>query len=883
MILLHIVRTVALSREKPHSSRMREGVSARVALLTTLLLVSLLVGFSSAQTSQVRLEASFSEPSSTPWFEPDQPLTITPSLVNDGPVTSVENDPSCDVVLMVYNATDVLVNDGTESCRGVTRGMDLFEGETRTMDQRVWDMKDSEGNWLPSGEYTIQAYHPTSGLSVSTMAIAQTPVDIPEVLSFHVERAERVEGVQGPEVLLVNVHNPTSRSVDLSDVPVCFMEFSHNEVAQLAMPCFGGVTSMMPNEMLYLGHILLDGQDDSIVSLTTPGDGFSYVEEFTASLTPTADMPMNVAMDATSKNVEKYANGDVLAPSLMLSSTSTEPSTLEFTSSCKAEYWVINDLGDVVFDSRANNPCQSIDLEMELTPSTPLEFPLPQWSFLQTNGCSIAPGAYTMVAELPEFGLSTSMAFEYGAPFETLCLEESELSLTSTSHQETESTLLVNLTLEGSVFAETLRMAEPCAVVMKFYDENALPVHQFRTLCNDYDGRKLMIGLDDESAALTFPTVQFSVQENGVDVLPEGQYRVDVSLATVQDVETSFSLQWPFEQEEITAEIEEEVLDIETFEIAGQWVGLLTDSGTCWVMETQGTQYMLHDARTLGSWTPTSEVNGIYTVYLTESSSECSGFSAPSVTITKVTMEQSLEAVVADPEPTEPTTFEFEEEETPPVVQAAAAVATASILSILLLVMVNNESLRIPTTVAGLWFLGLMGKTHETTDGRYQRGRLMGYLTANPGCHFRALMAALDMSNGQITHHLRILEAEENIWRKKDGRLVRYYPITNQLHPSMPDEALPVPPLSPDPNSLQGKILNLLDSDGQLGDFPTQAELAKRLEKSQQLISHHLRTLQKYGLVERRKMGVKNRYKLTREAIFLLESNDDFSQDPVDA
>jgi len=113
--------------------------------------------------------------------------------------------------------------------------------------------------------------------------------------------------------------------------------------------------------------------------------------------------------------------------------------------------------------------------------------------------------------------------------------------------------------------------------------------------------------------------------------------------------------------------------------------------------------------------------------------------------------------------------------------------------------------------------------------------------------------------------------------------LVRYYPITNQLHPSMPDEALPVPPLSPDPNSLQGKILNLLDSDGQLGDFPTQAELAKRLEKSQQLISHHLRTLQKYGLVERRKMGVKNRYKLTREAIFLLESNDDFSQDPVDA
>ena len=92
---------------------------------------------------------------------------------------------------------------------------------------------------------------------------------------------------------------------------------------------------------------------------------------------------------------------------------------------------------------------------------------------------------------------------------------------------------------------------------------------------------------------------------------------------------------------------------------------------------------------------------------------------------------------------------------------------------------------------------------------------------------------------------------------------------------------LPVPPLSPDPNSLQGKILNLLDQGGDLGQFPTQAELAKRLEKSQQLISHHLRTLQKYGLVERRKMGVKNRYKLTREAVFLLETSDDFAHDDL--
>ena len=209
---------------------------------------------------------------------------------------------------------------------------------------------------------------------------------------------------------------------------------------------------------------------------------------------------------------------------------------------------------------------------------------------------------------------------------------------------------------------------------------------------------------------------------------------------------------------------------------------------------------------------------------------------------------------------------------------AVTGTASASIILALVLLISNTESLRIPVTSLGLWMFALVGKTHETSDGRFQRGRLIGYLTANPGCHFRALMAALKMSNGQITHHLRLLENQELIWRINDGRFVRYYPLNNSLYPGMNPEDLPIPPLSPDPNSLQGKILTLLDDEHQLGEFPTQSELAKKLEKSQQLISHHLRTLQKFGLVEKRKMGIKNRYKLTKEALFLLETDMEFTK-----
>ncbi|GIS27466.1 MAG: hypothetical protein CM15mP128_2250 [Methanobacteriota archaeon] len=111
---------------------------------------------------------------------------------------------------------------------------------------------------------------------------------------------------------------------------------------------------------------------------------------------------------------------------------------------------------------------------------------------------------------------------------------------------------------------------------------------------------------------------------------------------------------------------------------------------------------------------------------------------------------------------------------TPTVV--VATVVSTSILGLLATAFLTNEAWRLPASSAGLWLVGFIGRTKETTDGRFQRGRIMGYLQANPGCHFRALMSALDLSNGQTTHHLRVLEREEQIWRRKDGRLIRFIP-----------------------------------------------------------------------------------------------------------
>ena len=854
---------------------MGERATGRVSLLAGLLLASLLVGFSSADSADLSLQATLNEPVDQSWYSPEQLLSVSTAFVNSGASVSFDNDPSCDIVLNVYSVTGDQVHDGSVDCRGLSRGVDLFAGETKVMNTLVWDMKNEQNQWLPSGFYTVEAYHPSTGLNDTKNVRIQTPVILPDDLVFSVSKNQRTADSSGPSLISVNLNNPTSQSVDLSSVAPCFIEVELEALRSIGMECFAGVDLIMPGEQLFVGHLLVEPQIETNVTLSIPGDDFQHSILVSGNEAPLQDVDALLSIDRGGRTLDDYSRGEVLALSLDMTSTNSADQTLEFTSTCKAEMWVVDDFGTVVFDSRIENPCSEIDLEMELASESPLNFPLPQWGFFKSDGCLVSPGTFTVVVEVPQFALSTSTTVHYTDMVANPCTLTSDLTLIPTITTPDETSLDVAVDVQNDNEELYLRMINPCSYTLTFYDQNQVLTHQLQTLCNDYSGRKILLNSGSENNP--FPTASVAMIQDGMPLLPDGTYTLEIAIESSPRITNSVQFEWPARDD--SSQVQEQVESRETFELTGTWSGILTEQGTCWVLNANEDQYLLSHARGLSSWQPTSEVEGVYEVFTETSSPACMGFNAPSVGIVEVVMEQAPESnpeqdseetnlIVPTAEPTPPT-----------VVAALSVVATTSILSLIFIVAASNESLRIPSTLAGLWFLGLLGKTHETTDGRYQRGRLMGYLTANPGCHFRALMAALDMSNGQITHHLRILEAEENVWRKKDGRLVRFYPFTNQLHPNMIDDDLPVPPLSPDPNSLQGKILSLLDEDGQLGGFPTQAELAKRLEKSQQLISHHLRTLQKYGLVERRKMGVKNRYKLTREAIFLLETNTDFSQD----
>ena len=862
-----------------------------VVLLASLLLLSSLPFISSAETTNVVFEVEETSSPLNEWYVAGDTVELTAMFTNSGASTTIANDPSCGVVLQVLNATGTLLIDDSSSCRGQTQNIDLAESETHSFDGLTWNLQLEDGVFVEPGIYTVSAYHSATQSIASKVIQVQTPVEVSLELDLILELSSRLNEIKQDEeiVLGLTLSNPTNQVITFPQNAGCLIELNINSVISLGMPCFASFSYLQPYEQTSLGHVLLEdgslNQGLNLVQASFPSQYLMESISFTLDGSEVIDTSLQNILSANvfHQNSEKilYSQGDILESTLLLTNMGVETVPLQFTNSCRAEIWILDDGGDVVFDSRMLKNCNALELDYILESNGQVQFTLPDWTFTDLEGCDVASGEYTLVAEIPEFHLSSIQSIQYQHNTPSKCKSPLQIELNPEVFPIETG---FNLNLEIITLNEDvdLRWIGPCAVMISIIDLSTVEeVYSQASMCDYYDGRHFVLPSGDNVTPFVFEIGMINMVDMELQPLPEGQYQMVLDLETNPQTRAGFVFSWPFADEQTTMQQSVEVVtEPKSRLISGTWSGLQTEQGTCWMFESIDEGQLLLSSATLGQWLPQQGLSGTYEVIDAPAHPACEDFQAQSFQVRGVEIESQLETSKPLPEQSESEEeLNVQEQAVSFVPSVIVVVTTGSLLSLLFTFVLGNESLRIPTTAAGLWFMGLLGRTHETTDGRYQRGRLMGYLTANPGCHFRALMAALDMSNGQITHHLRILESEEGIWRRKDGRLMRYYPLTNSLYPSMNEDDLPVPPLSPDPNSLQGKILSLLDQDGPLGEFPTQAELAVRLEKSQQLVSHHLRTLQKFGLVEKRKMGLKNRYKLTREAIFLLETNTDFTRE----
>jgi DNA-binding MarR family transcriptional regulator len=844
--------------------------------LSSLFFMSLFVGFAQAEEADVSLSLTKNIPENGVWYTPGQPLTIESYLQHSQDnAQTIDFSDSCQGEIDVYSPSNVLVYNALFPCNNGSDQIEIEVGQ-HLLDRIEWDFIDNSGTILESGVYSAQIIYQELGISASTTFQFQTPTVVPAGFELHLQSVETVDEYLQNQLFFAHLHYTGDEYLDISTSPTCFFEVSYQSTIEATLPCFPARNIIMPYEILPIGMIepsFQPTEENITLQIQTPDGQLSA----TATIEPVLDVQQPEWKIQFANEFEgEQSTSEPIQMELEVSHELTTNKELDFTSSCKTRLDVLNEFGEAVYSSSLIENCEAIDLSFVVGPDETESIQMPIWWVQDDQQCSIPSGEYTLLASIPEHGLFTHQQIQLRQG-ENLDCGSDPIEFDVMTEQVTIDRMNVHMQFIAEEDT-SLRWRTPCAVEGRVYDSNDEMVHIEMMVCDDYDGRLLFIPKNAPHPL----DIEFSMSmtNNALQALDNGDYALEFTTSHQFTTLTTTNVEWISDALVVDdSDDETQVVVVEPVVISGQWAAVGQENSMCWILQTDLQQFKLSGISQELSWAPQQDWSGTYNVI--ESQDEtlaCELFDATPFVLLAVFEEQPPNQF-DEPQQEQQNNIVLEDEEVLPtlVTGTIAVVVSTSLLGLLFAFVLGNESLRIPTTAAGLWFIGLIGKTHETSDGKYQRGRLIGYLTANPGCHFRALMAALEMSNGQITHHIRILEAEERIWRKNDGRLVRYYPYTSHLNPATAVNDLPVPPLSPDPNSLQGKILNLLDQDGQLGDFPTQAELAKRLAKSQQLISHHLRTLQKYGLVEMRKMGIKNRYKLTREAIFLLESSPDFS------
>jgi predicted transcriptional regulator len=135
---------------------------------------------------------------------------------------------------------------------------------------------------------------------------------------------------------------------------------------------------------------------------------------------------------------------------------------------------------------------------------------------------------------------------------------------------------------------------------------------------------------------------------------------------------------------------------------------------------------------------------------------------------------------------------------------------------------------------------------HDKILDNFVRGKLFGFIQANPGEDCTTLMLNLDLPHGTLLYHLGRLEREELVTSRADGLHKRYYPANT----SIPE---------PGPSRLTGSqetVYGLICGEPGI----SQIDMANKLGVSTVAVTYHLDALLEKEVISRKRIGLRYRY-----------------------
>lgn len=162
----------------------------------------------------------------------------------------------------------------------------------------------------------------------------------------------------------------------------------------------------------------------------------------------------------------------------------------------------------------------------------------------------------------------------------------------------------------------------------------------------------------------------------------------------------------------------------------------------------------------------------------------------------------------------------------------------------------------------------LLARMKKNREDLLTRGRLLGFLEANPGIHFSALRDGLGLANGVTAYHLHTLESAGQVISWRDGKL-RRYAVSSLTQEEVSRIKNPI-------IGTRLAILEVLSGSGNIG--MSGRELQEKLEISRQLLSHHLMELRNGDYVEAASDARRPKWRLSGSGLDVLVSSREISR-----
>ncbi|MFL2956648.1 MAG: hypothetical protein ACJZ39_04195 [Candidatus Thalassarchaeaceae archaeon] len=162
----------------------------------------------------------------------------------------------------------------------------------------------------------------------------------------------------------------------------------------------------------------------------------------------------------------------------------------------------------------------------------------------------------------------------------------------------------------------------------------------------------------------------------------------------------------------------------------------------------------------------------------------------------------------------------------------------------------------------------LLARMKKNREDLLTRGRLLGFLEANPGIHFSALRDGLGLANGVTAYHLQTLESIGQVISWRDGKL-RRYAVSSLTQEEVSRIKNPI-------IGTRLAILEVLSGSGNIG--MSGRELQEKLEISRQLLSHHLMELRNGDYVEAASDARRPKWRLSGSGLDVLVSSREISR-----